>query len=89
VHHLGPGAWQFRRLEIASEHRPFEAIAQDHMSGIGDFVGIDPDQAALHPGLAPIERFRLPFRALAIKRFAQDRRCIRQKRPAAAHLHFE
>ena len=52
--------------------RALQPVAQDHMRGIGDLVGIDADQAALDPGVEAVEIFGLPCRARAAEALAQD-----------------
>jgi len=57
---LGPDAGKIRRHELAGDHRPLKAIAQNHVSRIRHFVGVDPYQAAPDMDLAPMECFGVP-----------------------------
>ena len=59
------------------------------MGRIGDFVGIDSDEAAPNPDLTPVKRFRLPAWPVARKDLAQDRGREFHKGEAAASLHLE
>src|SRR5438094_7655466 len=59
------------------------------MGRIGHLVGVDPDEAAPDPDLAPIERVDSPLRPIAAKSVAYDWHRPGQKCTASAYLHFE
>src|SRR5208282_2773274 len=86
---FGPSAGKVRRHEIARDHRAFEAVAQNYVSGIGDLIGIDPDQAPLDADLSLVERLGVPAGPVAAKSLAQDRRGKGQESAAAANLHLQ
>src|SRR3546814_4943351 len=51
-----------------------QAGAQDDVQRIGDLVGLDADEAALHPGVDPPQVGRVPCRAVAAERSLRLRR---------------
>ena len=89
LHAVVPGARQIPERQVAADQRPFQAIAQDHMGGIGDFVGIDANEAALHMRIETIEIFRFPFRPATAERLPHQGCREGEVFPATACLHLD
>ena len=71
------------QLQIAADHRPLQTESQDDVGGIGHLVGVDADQAALHPGVEAVEIVGRPGRPVAAEGIAHQWREVLQERSRA------
>ena len=74
---LHPGVESARQIvdgEGAVDHRALQVVAQQDVGGIGDLVGVNPDEARLHARIEPVQVGRPEGRIVAAEGLLQQRR---------------